>query len=99
MYVINPEIHMSCLEMAEKSPFLSRLDAPDCVGKVLDFSMFKIKKSDRKYASKTQESGLLGKHLIFVTGTTPVPECESLLFNMKKNIFFFFGHLFVTLFR
>ena len=80
MYVINPEIHMSCLEMAEKSPFLSRLDAPDCVGKVLDFSMFKIKKSDRKYASKTQESGLLGKHLIFVTGTTPVPECESLLF-------------------
>ena len=26
---------MSCLEMAEKSPFLSRLDAPDCVGKVL----------------------------------------------------------------
>ena len=43
MYVINPEIHMSCLEMAEKSPFLSRLDAPDCVGKVLDFSMFEIK--------------------------------------------------------
>ena len=88
MYVINPEIHLSCLEMAEKSPFLSRLDAPDCVGKVLDFSMFKIKKSDRKYASKTQESGLLGKHLIFVTGTTPVPECESFLFEHEKEHIF-----------
>ena len=66
--------------MGVKSPFLSRLD---CVGKVLDFSMFKIKKSDRKYASKTQESGLLGRHLIFVTGTTPVPECES----EKEHIF------------
>ena len=86
---------MSCLEMADKSPFLSRLDAPDCVGKVLDFSMFEIKKSGRKYASKTQESGLLGRHLIFVTGTTPVPECES----EKEHIFLLWESFCVTLFR
>ena len=59
MYVINPEIHMSCLEMAEKSPFLSRLDAPDCVGKVLAhvFQYLKLRNAAESTHQKLRSPG------------------------------------------
>ena len=71
----------------------------DCVGKVLDFSMFEIKNPAKSthWKLRSQDSWAATSYLSQAPHQCQSVKVSSL--NMKKNIFFFFGHLFVTLFR
>ena len=100
MYAINP-VHLSSLEMAKKNQFLSRLDAPDCVGKVLAqvLQCLKLRNAAESTHQKLRSPGQ-APHICHRHHTSARVKfylgCENFLFeHEKEHIFLLWAFFFV----